>query len=179
MPLQSSCADLWLKSHPLSNVLSIVMALGQWCPYRVRKELHCQKWRPYMTRRPFLCPFVQRRREMACTVPNPGLSIAEPRGSHAVCTLRVSEPFRCTHPSPPVPPFLLAQNQSLKKCCTKWHHKMKVVGCIYVSTTYNYVYMINYNPFSYPLTIIYLSGDLISSYDVTSSNCPWKKVLCE
>jgi len=35
--LQPSCAYLWLKPHPLSNKLVIVMALGQWLP------LECEK----------------------------------------------------------------------------------------------------------------------------------------
>ena len=46
-------------------------------------------------------------------------------------------PFGCTHPPPPVPPFLLAQNLSPKKRCAKWPHKLTVVWGIYASITYN------------------------------------------
>jgi len=57
VPLQPFCTHSRLKPHPLSNKLAIVTALGQWLPLqRARKEPHCQKWRPYMVRRPFSKP---------------------------------------------------------------------------------------------------------------------------
>ena len=37
MPLQPSCTHLRLKSHPLSNELAIVTALGQWSPLQSEK----------------------------------------------------------------------------------------------------------------------------------------------
>ena len=49
----------------------------------------------------------------------------------------LSAPYGCTHPPPPVLPFVLAQNLSPKDICQKWHHKLKVVWCIYVSIAYN------------------------------------------
>jgi len=38
VPLQPSCADSWLKPHPLSNKLAIVMSLGQWLPLAEQEE---------------------------------------------------------------------------------------------------------------------------------------------
>jgi len=37
VPLQPSCAHSWLKPHPLSNKLAIVMALGLWLPLQRAK----------------------------------------------------------------------------------------------------------------------------------------------
>jgi len=39
-------------------------------------------------------------------------------------------PFKCTHPPPHVPSFLLVQNLKYQGHCRKWHHKMKVLWCI-------------------------------------------------
>jgi len=44
----------------------------------------------------------------------------EPRRGHAVCT------FGCTHPPPPVPPFLLTQNLSPKDIAGSDIMKLKV-----------------------------------------------------
>ena len=57
----------------------------------------------------FLCPFVQQSRQMA----HPALTRAFLQPA-ATATMHC-QPERCTHPPPPVPPFLLAQNLSSKR----------------------------------------------------------------
>ena len=78
----------------------------------------------------FLSTFVHRT-EFGPPRANQGVSKAEPRDGHAICTLQ------CTHLPPPVLPILLKQNLSpkthsaktkpiSKNFCAKWRHKMKV-----------------------------------------------------
>jgi len=76
VPLQSSCADSGLKPRPLSNKLSVKVAqswlLANGHIYRPGKELHCQKWRHYVSRKLFSKPFVQKGEEKW---PNPVLTM--------------------------------------------------------------------------------------------------------
>ena len=127
VPLLSSCTHSGLKPHPLSNELAIVTALGQWSPYRARKEPHCQKWRPYMARRPV------RAHEERNGPPrdDQGLSIAKPRSSHVTWAQDWNPP---TSPCPTLSAG--AEPKSLGHC-RKWHHKLKVVWRIYASIAYN------------------------------------------
>ena len=59
---------------------------------------------PKEAEEPYLCQFVSKRREMA----KPVLTKAflQPANAAAMCTALCAE----THPPPPIPPFLLAQN---------------------------------------------------------------------
>jgi len=51
-------------------------------------------------------PFMPKRIEMALPVPTKSLLKTSPDAA------MLFAPFRCTHPPPPVPPFLLMQNLS-------------------------------------------------------------------
>ena len=81
----------------------IVTALGQWSllQYWARKELHWHKWKSYMARRPLSKPVGAKEERNGPHSADQGLSTANPRSSHAVCS------FECIHPPPRVPPFLL------------------------------------------------------------------------
>ena len=61
-----------------------------------------------MSRRPFLRPFMHRRREMAHPVLTKGFLQLSPEAA------MLPGPRVETHPPPPVPPFLLVQNLSPK-----------------------------------------------------------------
>ena len=76
------------------------MAVGQWPPLQSKKIASCQKWGPYMARRPFSNPIRAKEEGNGPPSADQGLSTAGPRVE--------------TRPSPPVPPFLLAQNLSPK-----------------------------------------------------------------
>ena len=52
------------------------------CPYRVRKEPHYYKWRPYMARRSFSKPVRAQEERNAPPRADQGLSTAKPRSSH-------------------------------------------------------------------------------------------------
>ena len=54
---------------------------------------------------------------MALLVPNKAFLQASPD------IAMLFAPFRCTHPPPPVPPFLLMQNLSPKGHCQKWYNE--------------------------------------------------------
>ena len=56
----------------------------------------------------FLNPFVHRRTAVAHPEPTKAFPKQSPE------TAMLSAPFGCTHPPPPIPPFLLKQNLSLK-----------------------------------------------------------------
>ena len=90
VPLQPSCADSWLKLLPLSS-------MANEHPYRARKELHCQKRRSYMARRPLSKPICAKEERNGLPSADQGLSTAKPRSSHAVCTLQMHPP---TSPCP-------------------------------------------------------------------------------
>ena len=66
-------------------------------PYRARKELHCQKRRSYMARRPLSKPICAKEERNGLPSADQGLSTAKPRSSHAVCTLQMHPP---TSPCP-------------------------------------------------------------------------------
>jgi len=66
----------------------------------------------------FLTPFMPKRIEMA--LPTKSLLKVGPD------TTMLFIPFRCTHPPPPVPPFLLAQNLSPKDIARSDIMKLKV-----------------------------------------------------
>jgi len=51
-------------------------------PYRVEKEPHCHKWRPYMARRSFSKPDHAQEERNAPPRADQGLSTAKPRSSH-------------------------------------------------------------------------------------------------
>jgi len=97
----------------------------------------------------FLSPLMQRRREMAHSVLTKGILQLSPEAA-MLPGLSVE-----THPPPPVRPFLLAQNLKSQGHCWKWHHKLKVVWCIYASITYNPLKDI---PEWYPLSSRTLDG---------------------
>ena len=74
---------------------------------------------------------MQRNREMTHSVPtkafpqprhfhNQGISTAKPRGSHAVCTLRVHPP------ASPCPTLSADTEHKSQGHCRKWHHKLKI-----------------------------------------------------
>ena len=67
----------------------------------------------------FLSPFVHRRSAVAYPEPTKVILKLSPE------TSMLPAPFGCTHPPPPVPPFLLAQNLSPKDISL--HRKLKVV----------------------------------------------------
>ena len=56
----------------------------------------------------FLTPFMPKRTEMALPEPNKSLLKTSPDAAMQFAL------FGCTHPPPPVPPFLLTQNLSPK-----------------------------------------------------------------
>jgi len=91
--------------HPLSNELSVVMALGQWLPLQSKKRGSLPEMRSYMAGQPFSKPICAKEERNGLPSADQGLFKAEPRDCHAVFTL---------HLPPPVPPFLLAQNLSPK-----------------------------------------------------------------
>ena len=55
----------------------------------------------------FLNPFVHRRTAVAHSEPTKAFSKRRPE------TAMLSAPFGCTHPPPPIPPFLLKQNLAI------------------------------------------------------------------
>jgi len=95
--------------------------LADGCPYRARKELHSEKWRPYMTRRLFSKPICAKKERSGPPRADQGLSTLEPRSSHTVCTLQMH---------PPTSPCLSLSAGTKPKSqghCWKWHHKLKAV----------------------------------------------------
>ena len=69
----------------------------------------CQKWVPIRWKERFLRPFVQESRQAAHrTLTKAFLQAAATAAMHC-------QPERFTHPPPPVPPFLLAQNLTSKR----------------------------------------------------------------
>ena len=104
MPFQPSCTHSRLKSHPPSNELAIVMALGQWLPLKSEKVASL----PEMARRPFSKPIRAQEERNGPPRFDQGLSTAKPKSSH-VTWAEVE-----TRPPPPVPTFLLSQNLSPK-----------------------------------------------------------------
>ena len=69
----------------------------------------------------YLCPFVSKKREMV--QPMPTKAFLQPAKGAATCTAPRAE----THPPPPNPPFLLAQNLSPIQIATDTYHAAKVV----------------------------------------------------
>ena len=53
------------------------------CPNIVRKELYCQKWKPYMARRPFFKPIHAKEERNGPPSADQVLSTAKPRSGHA------------------------------------------------------------------------------------------------
>ena len=86
LPLQPFCADSWLKTHPLINKFSTVMALGQWSPI----PQDC-----------YLNPFVQRRK---VAHPVSTKAFLQPSSEAAM----LFAPFQCTHPPTSLCPTLSA-----------------------------------------------------------------------
>ena len=105
--LQPFSADSWVKPHPRVNKFSIVMALGQWPPVLTEKQASfiVRNGGPTRPEGCFLSRFMQ---EMAHPVPTKAFLQPSPEAA------MLFAPFRCTHPPPPVPPFLLKQNLSPK-----------------------------------------------------------------
>jgi len=68
----------------------------------------------------FLTPFMPKRMEMALPVPTMSLLNTSPEAAMLLA------PFGCTHPPPPVPPFLLMQNLSPKDIAGSDIMKLKV-----------------------------------------------------
>jgi len=89
----------------MSNKLSIGTALG---PRERENSFTARNGGPKWPEDHFPSPFVQRRREMAHPVLTKGFLQLSPEAA------MLPGPSVETHPSPPVPPFLLAQNQSPK-----------------------------------------------------------------
>ena len=98
------------EPHPLSNKLAVVLALGQWSPLQRENRLTARNGGPtcIWPEHHFLSSFVQRRREMAHPVLAKGFLRLSPEAA------MLPGPRVESHPPPPVPPFLLAQNLSPK-----------------------------------------------------------------
>ena len=73
----------------------------------------------------FLSPFMPKTAEMAFPVPTKTFLLRSPD------TAMLFAPSRCTHPPPPVPPFLLSQNLSPKDIAGCGIMKLKVSCCRY------------------------------------------------
>jgi len=73
----------------------------------------------------FLTPFMPKRKEMALPVPTKSLL------KTSTDTAMLFAPFECTHPPPPVPPFLLMQSLSPKDIAGSDIMKLKVSRRIY------------------------------------------------
>ena len=103
VPLQSSCADLRLKPHPLVNNLSIVHTSQSMFPHRDQaKSFTARNGRPYVWGDCFLKPSMERRREVAHPLPNKGfLQLIQ----------ETVMPFGPSSETLPLPAFL-AQNPS-------------------------------------------------------------------
>ena len=81
--------------------------------------LNCQKWSPYKVKERFLHPFVHESRQMA-----------HPSQTKAFLQAAATAIMRCqaerwTHPPPPVPSFLLAQNLSSKRIASTYNMRPK------------------------------------------------------
>ena len=68
------------------------------CPSGLENIFNARKWRPYKGQSFHLCTG---EKQPKVNKPSPNMT-------------RFTAPFRCTHPSSPVPPFLLMQNLSSK-----------------------------------------------------------------
>ena len=118
----------------------------------------CWKWKPYKARRLLSDPIYAKNDGNGPPSADQDLSTAEPRHGHAAegansmemalpvptrtflprspDTAMLFAPSGCTHPPPPVPPFLLSQNLSPKACkdiagCDIM--KLKVLRCRYAT----------------------------------------------
>ena len=87
--------------------------------YRIRTELATGG--PTKPDGYFLTPFMPKSMEMALPVPNKTFLPWSPD------TVMLFAPFGCTHPPPPVPPFLLSQNLSSKDIAGSHMMKLKVL----------------------------------------------------
>ena len=98
-------------TNPLISEHSIVRAP----PTRERSSglkscLKCQKWSPYKAKGAFSTPVCARRQTNGPPAALTGAFLQAAATAAMHC-----QPERCTHPRPPVPPFLLAQNLSSKR----------------------------------------------------------------
>ena len=118
-PSCPSSISLWLKPHPLINEFSIVMAHSQWL---------CRLWRSFIARnggltkwRLFSKPDHAKEERNGLPVPTNAFFL-EASSEEGMWF----SPFGCTHPPPPVLPFLLVQKPKSQGCCRKWHPKLKI-----------------------------------------------------
>ena len=112
--LQPSFKCLWLKPHPSTNDLSIIMTLSWWLLswwllIQTGNGFHYQKWQPYQVRGLFSQPICAGEVRNGPLNANQGLFKLSPNMA------MLFAPFNFTHPPLPVPHFLLMQNVSPKE----------------------------------------------------------------
>ena len=98
--------SLQIRDSNHTYLLTIVMALGQWLPMQTEKKSIIVRNGGPTT--PEGSRFMQNRRKMAHPVPSKAFLQTSPEAA------MLFAPFGCTHPPPPVSPFLLVQNLSPK-----------------------------------------------------------------
>ena len=131
--LQPSYAHSWLKPHPLSNELAIVIAVGQWPSLQSEKIASHQKWRPYMARRPFSNPICAK--EEGNGPPSAATKGFLQLGPEIAMLRTWAQGWN--PPISPCPTLSAGAEPKSQGHCRKWHHKLKVVWCMYASIAYN------------------------------------------
>ena len=84
VPLQSSCADLRLKPHPLVNKLSIVTPLSQCFPIETKERASLQEMEGPTYEALFSKAIHGKEERSSPPTAKQGLSTANPRNSHAI-----------------------------------------------------------------------------------------------
>ena len=102
--LQPSSTRLWLKPHPLINELAIVTALSRQPLAQTGINASPSEMGTMQGKRTVFSTRLCIEDSSGPLRANQGIFKAEPRDSHAVCTLWVHP-----HPPPPIPPFLLSR----------------------------------------------------------------------
>ena len=123
--------------HPPINKLAI-KSPEKWQPAVAEKRAtNAENGGPTRQDSYFLSPFMLKTTEMALPVPTKTFQSQSP-DAHMLFA-----PSGCTHPPPPVPPFLLSQNLSPKDIAGCDIMKLKVSRCRYATLGLKGIYISN------------------------------------
>ena len=121
VPLQPSFTCLWLKPHTSINELSIGKAVSWWPLIQTGKDkLSLPQMGALQGKKTVSQPVCAKEAKNGPPSANQGLSNAEPRHDHDVCTLWVHPP------TSPCPTNSAHTEPNSKGHCQKWYHNIKV-----------------------------------------------------
>ena len=144
--LQPCSTRLWLKPHPSINELAIVTALSRQPLAQTGINASPSEMGTMQGKRTVFSTRLCIEDSSGPLRANQGIFKAEPRDSHAVCTLWVHP-----HPPPPIPPFLLSRTylqRSLHEVMSRDESFMLDISG-YIRERVNLRYMENIQKYSY------------------------------